>query len=300
MRFALEINDLTSLFAETELKFLKSTVTSGGKIGALCVKNHAFTRSELEGWVNLAIKSFGAKGLLYIRFNEDGSSDSPVAKFLPDDFFRQARELIPDLTVNDTLFLVAGAYNDAWSMLGKLRIEFGKKLNLIDENVWKMFWVTDFPMFEWDAEGKRWNAMHHPFTSPEIGWEKMEIGSVRARAYDMVCNGEELGGGSIRIFDAETQSKVFDVLGMSREAAQHKFGFLLNAQEYGFPPHGGLAFGIDRLIMLFSKTESIREVIAFPKTQKGSCPMMDTPSTVDEAQLKDLHIKSTAKLAPQK
>jgi len=300
MRFGLEVHDMTKLFADTELKFLKTTVAQGGKIGALCVKEKEFSRSELEHWVNTAIKGLGAKGLLYIRFNADGTSDSPVAKFLPSDFFRQAREVIPDLEPNHTLFLVAGPYLEAWSMLGKLRIELGKQLGLIDTKQWNMFWVTDFPMFEWDAETKHWNAMHHPFTSPQKDWEAMAMGDVRARAYDLVCNGEELGGGSIRIFDATAQAKVFEAIGLSPEVAQQKFGFLINALEYGFPPHGGIALGIDRLIMLFAGTASIRDVIAFPKTQSGACLMMDAPSTVEESQLKELHIKTVAKAQEKK
>lgn len=291
MRFDLEINDITPLFKNTELKFLKSVVHEGGSIGALCIKGKEFSRTELENWVATAIKGLGAKGLLYIRFNEDGSSDSPVSKFLAPDFFKQVRELIPDLTTKDTLFVVAGEYLNAWGTLGKLRVELGKALNLIDHNKLAMFWVTDFPMFEWDEENKKWTFVHHPFTSPQKGWESMELGNVKARAYDLVCNGEELGGGSIRIFTSATQSKVFETIGIDKDAAQHKFGFLLEAQELGFPPHGGIALGIDRLIMYFGGTQSIRDVIAFPKTQSGACLMMDTPSTVDDKQLQEAHIK---------
>jgi aspartyl-tRNA synthetase len=296
MRFELLINDFTPLFEKSSLGFIQKTLQAGGKVGGLVVKNKSFTRSELEWWVSFVTKSLGAQGLLYVRFDEQGKADSPVAKFLPEDFFDQAKRIYKDLTVHDTIFLAAGKFEEAWSVLGKVRLELGKKLQLIDTSLWKMFWVTDFPMFEWDAEGKKWQAMHHPFTSPEKGWEQKERGDVRARAYDLVCNGEELGGGSIRIFDAETQAKVFEVLGMNKEVAEYKFGFLLQAQDFGFPPHGGLAFGIDRLIMLFTGTESIREVIPFPKNQRGICPLMDTPSSVDEIQLKELQIKSTAKV----
>ena len=297
MRFDLEIKEITPLFKNTELKFLKSVVETGGSVGALCVKNKNFSRTELENWVSTAIKGLGAKGLLYIRFNEDGTADSPVSKFLGADFFAQACEIIPDLTVNDTLFVVAGEYLHSWGTLGKLRVELGKSLNLIDHNKLAMFWVTDFPMFEYDDENKKWTFVHHPFTSPEKGWESMDLGKVKARAYDLVCNGEELGGGSIRIFDSETQSKVFETIGIDRESAQEKFGFLLEAQELGFPPHGGIALGVDRLIMYFGGTPSIRDVIAFPKTQSGACLMMDTPSDVDDKQLKEVHIKVA--LAPQ-
>ncbi len=296
MRFDLLINDFTTLFESSSLSFIQKTIQAGGKVGGLVVKHKSFTRSELEWWVSFVTKSLGAQGLLYVRFDEQGKADSPVAKFLPEDFFDQAKKIYKDLTVHDTIFLAAGKFEEAWGVLGKVRIELGKKLQLIDTSLWKMFWVTDFPMFEWDAEGKKWQAMHHPFTSPEKGWEQKERADVRARAYDLVCNGEELGGGSIRIFDAETQSKVFEVLGMDKEVAAYKFGFLLQAQDFGFPPHGGLAFGIDRLIMLFTGTESIREVIPFPKNQRGICPLMDTPSSVDEIQLKELQIKSIVKM----
>lgn len=295
MRFDMPIHKVTSLFADTTLTFLKKTIDKGGQVGALVVKDRSFARSELDGWVNFVTKSLGAQGLLYIRFHEDGTPDSPVSKFLPSDFFSEAQKICKDLTVKDTLFLVAGEYQNAWSILGKIRLEMGKKFDLIDKSEWNIFWVEQFPMFEWDQENKRWQAMHHPFTSPEKGWEAMEPGKVHARAYDLVCNGEELGGGSIRIFDSETQSKVFEVLGMDKTMIEDKFGFLLQAQEFGFPPHGGVAFGIDRLIMLFTNTDSIREVIAFPKNQRGICPLMDTPSSVDENQLKDLHIKVALK-----
>lgn len=291
-RFALPIHEVTALFAHTELGFLKNTIAAGGKIGALCVKDYSFSRSELERVVGMTIKDFGAKGLLYVRFNEDGSSDSPVAKFLPADFFTQAQVMVPGLTTKDTLFLIAGNYKDAWTSLGRLRLYFGHSLSLIDKAKHDLFWITDFPLFEWDADQKRFFATHHPFTSPNIGWEKLEPGDMTARAYDLVYNGEELGGGSIRIHDSAVQSKVFDLLGISHEEAQQKFGFLLEAQQLGCPPHGGLALGLDRLIMLLVGASSIREVIAFPKTQGGLCPLMQAPCTVDARQLKEVHIQT--------
>jgi len=293
MRFALEIKDLTPLFATTDLKFLKAIVDKGGKVGALCIKDKEFTRTELEQLVNYAIKGIGAKGMLYIRFNEDKTSDSPVAKFLAPNFFDTVKELIPDLTTKDTLLLISAPYEEAWDQLGKLRLEVGKQLKLINENEDSLFWVTDFPLFEWNSTTKHWDAKHHPFTSPQADWESQETGKMKARCYDLVLNGVELGGGSIRIHDTKLQAKIFDFMGISKEAAQAKFGFLLEALEFGFPPHGGVAFGLDRLIMLLTKMNSIREVIAFPKTQTGSCLMMENPSEVEEAQLKELFIKRT-------
>jgi len=291
-RFDLLIYEVTSLFAQTELGFLKSTVAGGGKIGALCVKNHSFSRSELERIVSLTIKDFGAKGLLYVRFNEDGSPDSPVAKFLPADFLSQVQKLIPDATKHDTLFLVAGNYTESWTSLGRLRLYLGNLFSLVNKEMHDLFWITDFPLFEWDAEQKRFFATHHPFTSPNEGWEQLQPGDMTARAYDLVYNGEELGGGSIRIHDSAVQAKVFELLGISPQEAQAKFGFLLEAQQLGCPPHGGLALGLDRLIMLLVGASSIREVIAFPKTQGGSCPLMEAPCTVDDKQLKEVFIQT--------
>lgn len=288
-RFDLKINDCTSLFANTDLKFLRTILDAGGKIGALHVDDYEFTRSELDGLVNKA-QQFGAKGLLWIRF-KDGQVDSPVAKFLPADFYEKAQALIPGLNPKSTLFVIAGAYEQAWTMLGRLRLELGNLLKLIPHEQFHFSWVTDFPMFEYDEQAKRWNAMHHPFTSPQEGWQSIPTGKVKARAYDVVLNGIELGGGSIRICSAEIQDKVFDTLGLTKEQAQNKFGFLLEAQELGFPPHGGIALGLDRLVMLMSKATSIREVIAFPKTARGHDPMIDAPTKVDEEQLREYGIK---------
>jgi len=293
MRFELEIKNGTELFKTIPLNFVKAIIDAGGHVGLLCVKHKSFSRSELDSWTDHVTKELGAKGLIWIRWKEDGSIDSTISKFLPANFLEEAQKIIPDLTVADTLFAVAGDYDDAWTVLGQLRIGLGKKLNLIKQNEHKMFWVVDFPMFEWNKEEKRWDARHHPFTSPAIGWESQEIGKIKARAYDLVYNGEELGGGSIRIHTSEAQSKVFDLLGITPDKARDKFGFLLEAQNFGYPPDGGIAFGIDRLIMILAGTDSIRDVIAFPKTQSGTCLMMQTPSGVDEAQLKELFIKST-------
>lgn len=290
-RFDLEIHDASHLFETTNLTFLKAILAKGGKVGALHVDNYSFSRSELDNLVNISMKQMGAKGLLYVRFNENGAPDSPVAKFLPDDFFRQAREIFPSLSTNDTLFFVSDSFKNAWTILGKLRLHLGNYLQRIPQDLYHFLWVTDFPLFEWSEEDKKWNSVTHPFTQPQPGWEHQERGTMKGRAYDIICNGHELGGGSIRIHDPEMQLKVFDLLGIPYQEAQKHFGFLLEAQSMGCPPHGGFALGVDRLIMLLAKTDSIRDVIAFPKTQSGSCPLMETPSEIDEKQLKELHLK---------
>lgn len=289
MRFGMEITDCSSLFKTTELSFIKSVLDKGGKVGAVHVENHEFARSEVDGMVDVA-QSFGAKGLLWIRF-KDGKVDSPVAKFLPADFFEQAQTLFPTLTQKSTLFLAAGIYEEAWTLLGRIRLHLGKKLQLIDENKHAFLWVTDFPLFEYDAESRCYNAVHHPFTSPQDGWEQQDPKDMLARAYDIVLNGTELGGGSIRIHNKEIQDKVFKLLGLDADTMDRKFGFLLRALELGFPPHGGIALGIDRLLMILTQSASIRDVIAFPKTQRGFDPMMEAPSQVEEAQLKEYGLK---------
>ncbi|MFC1894880.1 aspartate--tRNA ligase [Candidatus Dependentiae bacterium] len=291
LRFGLEINDFTELFERTELKFLKSVIDKGGKVGAICVPDKNFSRSELSVLEKIAKEKFGASGLLWIKFNEDGKVESPVAKFLPTDFFVEVRKKFSSLNVSDTIFIVADEFCKAWECLGRLRLELGKKLNLINKNEFNFLWVTDFPLLEWGGDQKRWFAKHHPFTSPQSGWEKIDPAKIKARSYDIICNGEELGGGSIRIHDSKVQMKIFELLGIDKKEAKEKFGFLLESQELGFPPHGGIALGIDRLIMILANVDSIRDVIAFPKTQSGVCPMLQTPSKVDEKQLKDLHIK---------
>ncbi|MFI5333107.1 MAG: aspartate--tRNA ligase [Candidatus Babeliales bacterium] len=285
LRFALPIHNITQVFHHTELSFLRSVIDKGGKIGALHVADYAFTRSELDSLVEKA-QQFGSKGLLWIRF-KDGVVESPVAKFLPDDFLKQIQAQIPEVQEGSTLFLIAGKYNEAWTFLGRLRLELATMLNLIPEGQFHFSWVTDFPLFEYDEETKQWSSVHHPFTSPQDGWETQDRADMKARTYDVILNGIELGGGSIRIHKAEVQDKVFDMLGLDKELAQKKFGFLLEALELGFPPHGGIAIGIDRLIMLMTNSPSIREVIAFPKTQRFYDPLMDSPVVVDEGQLKD-------------
>jgi aspartyl-tRNA synthetase len=286
-RFAMEIQDITSIFENTEVKFLEKTIKKGGKVGTICVTGAEFSKTELKKWEEHAKTHFGASGLLWIIFNEDGTFDSPIKKLLPEDFYRIIRDVMPDLKPKDIVFIVADEFKRAWTALGRLRLEMGKSLNLINKSAYNFLWVTDFPMFEWSEDEKRWYAMHHPFTLPRD--LNLETGEIKAHAYDLVCNGIELGGGSLRIYDADMQRKIFEIIGIKEKEAEEKFGFLLRAQEFGFPPHGGIAFGLDRLVMMLSITaESLRDVIAFPKTTTGSCLMTGSPSSVDKKQLKEL------------
>ncbi len=289
LRFDLKISDFTTTFGDTQLTFLRKILDSGGKVGGLLVHKN-FTRSELDGFVEWAQKTCNS-GLVWIRVAEGNVLEAPVAKFFPPNMFERLKTICPELTVGDTLFLIAGEYEDSWTYLGRLRLELAHKLAIIPEGQLHFSWVTDFPLFEFDKETKQWNSKHHPFTSPAPGWEQQEPSQMKARAYDLVLNGVELGGGSIRIFNSEIQDKVFKLLGLNEEAMQEKFGFLLEAQELGFPPHGGIALGIDRLIMLLSNAPSIREVIAFPKTARGYDPMMQSPTKVEDAQLKEYGLK---------
>ncbi len=292
LRYGMTIFDVSSLFKETKLTFLESVLVQGGKIGALRVEKR-FTRSELESWVQKA-QQLGSKGLLYIHFSHDGKIDSPAAKFLPSDIFEQCKKIMPDLTLGDTIFIVAGAYEEAWTILGKLRNIFAAHLDLIPINTLSFAWIVDFPLFEKGEKEGEWKSAHHPFTAPQEGWENLEPGQMKAQAYDLVCNGSEIGGGSIRIYDKKMQHKIFEILGLSQEEIQAKFGFFLEAQEYGFPPSGGIALGLDRLLMILCGAPSIREVIAFPKTQKGYDAMMQSPTPITPSVLKEYGISIAA------
>lgn len=286
LRFALKIQDCSKLFEDTEIKFLRAVLENHGKIGALCIPDHSFTRSELDAWTERAPK-LGAKGIVWVRFDKDGKPESSIAKFLSATFFEDCKKIFPELTAQSTLFIIAGPYKHAWTSLGRLRLELAQSLNMIPKEQFHFSWVVDFPLLEYNEETQSYDATHHPFTSPQEGWENLPPDKIKARAYDVVLNGIELGGGSIRIHDAHMQDKVFNLIGLSKEQAQAKFGFLLEAQEYGFPPHGGIALGLDRFIMLMCGASSIRDVIAFPKTTSGYDPLMDSPVEVSDEQLKD-------------
>lgn len=287
-RFGMEIHDITALFQDTNLSFLKTVITQQGKIGAVVVKNHQFSRAELEQWVTATLKN-GAKGLVWIRFKEDSSPDAPIAKFLPPDFLNKIQNFIPDVSQNDTIFLIAGSYKETWTHLGRLRTQFAEHLQLIPD-IMHLLWVTDFPLLEYNEESKRWVAVQHPFTRPQPGWENLPLEKIKAFQYDLVMNGFEIGGGSIRIHEPELQKKMFDFLGFDENMMKQHFGFLLEAQELGFPPHGGIALGVDRLLMILLKCHSIRDIIAFPKMQRGYDPLMKAPSQIESQKLQDYGI----------
>jgi len=298
LRFGIEIHDTTALFANTELTFLKAILSKGGKIGGIHVHSADFSRSDLEGWVAHAQK-LGASGLIWMRIKDEQTIESPITKFLPNDMFALLKTIYHDLSIGSVIFLVAGEYKKAWEVLGKLRLDMARTLKRIP-NTMAFCWITDFPLFEYDEAAKRYNAMHHPFTSPQEGWQDQKAEQMKARAYDIVFNGIELGGGSIRIHDSRMQAKVFELLGLSTQQTQQKFGFLLEALEYGFPPHGGIALGLDRLIMLLSGSPSIREVIAFPKTQRGNDPLMEAPTPVTSEHLKEYGLRLLPSIAQAK
>jgi aspartyl-tRNA synthetase len=290
-RFRFEIVDFSAAFAGSGFKVFREVLEKGGVVRGLRAPGDRFSRKDLDDLV-AAAPSFGAKGLVWIRINADGWQ-SPVAKFLSDGEKARATEAA-DLGIGDLLFLVADEEASAAKAAGQLRLLLGDKLGLIDRSRWSFLWIADFPLFQWSAEEKRWEAEHHPFTAPrdeDLALLDSDPGRVQAQAYDVVLNGYELGGGSIRIHRPDVQQRVFAALGISESSARSQFGFLLDALAHGAPPHGGIALGLDRLAMLLAGESSIREVIAFPKTQKAACLMTEAPSAVDPRQLRELSIK---------
>jgi aspartyl-tRNA synthetase len=273
----------------------REIVANGGTVRGFVVENAGgYSRSEVDGIVDQA-KALGATGLIWARRLEDGSITSSIMKAMGEDAVRQMLDLTG--AGNGDLLLVAAGEPDATSkLLGQLRLHLAKKDGLLRPDDYVFTWVVDFPMFEWDAEQRRWSYVHHPFTSPhEDDLERLESepGTVRAKAYDLVLNGSEIGGGSIRIHDSTLQRRVFSLLQISDEDARTRFGFFLEALEYGTPPHGGIALGLDRILAILSAESSIREVIAFPKTAAAVDLMSDAPSPVDPRQLRELHIQAT-------
>jgi aspartyl-tRNA synthetase len=297
LRIPLELTELTDLMKSVEFKvFRQAAELAGGRVAALKVSCE-LTRKEIDDFAPF-VAGHGAKGLAYIRVNPEGLQ-SPIVKFLPEDVLRAILQRTA-AKPGDTIFFGADKAAIVNAALGALRVKIGQDKGLVGKE-WRPLWVLDFPMFEWDEQEKRWSAMHHPFTAPKDGHEDLlasDPGKALSKGYDMVLNGWEIGGGSLRIYRADVQEKVFKALGISQEEARAKFGFLLDNLQYGAPPHGGIAFGLDRLTALMAGADSIRDVIAFPKTQRAQDLLVQAPSPVDEKQLRELGIRLREKPKP--
>ena len=295
-RFGMELVDVSEVVKDTEFVVFKGALEAGGTVRGINVEGQgAMPRKKIDKLVEFA-KGYGAKGLAYVCINEDGTYKSSFAKFMSEE---EMGTLVAAMNgkPGDLLLFAADNKHLVWSVLGALRLEMGKELGLMDENQWNFLWVTEFPLFEWSDEEGRFLAMHHPFTMPmeeDLHLLDTDLGAVRSKAYDCVLNGTELGGGSVRIHQSDIQEKMFELLGFTEERAHEQFGFLLDAFSYGVPPHAGLAYGVDRIIMHMTHTDNIREVIAFPKVKDASCMMSKAPGTVDEKLLEELGIASVA------
>lgn len=291
-RFGYELQDITEIFKNSEFKVFKDCIDNGGVIKTIVIDNFSsITRKEIDKYTELAKKN-GAKGLVVLKA-QDNELTGSARKFLSEDEVKALYDTL-SLKDKDVLFIVSDQWTKTCNVLGALRNEIGYKLGLKKKDEFSFLWVTDFPMFEWSEEQQRYVACHHPFTQPkeeDIPLLDTDIAKVKANAYDIILNGYELGGGSLRIYDNDLQEKIFEILGMSEEEIQNKFGFFIDAFQYGTPPHGGLAFGLDRIAMILSESDSIRDVIAFPKNANAKCPMSKAPTPVDPAQLEELHIE---------
>ncbi|KKN80098.1 hypothetical protein LCGC14_0333870 [marine sediment metagenome] len=295
MRYEMLLHDVGEIVADCEFKVFSGAVASGGLVKALAAPGGgAFTRKVIDGYTDFAIE-YGAKGLAWCKL-ADGAFTGTPAKFLSQPVQAKLREVC-GASDGDIIFFVADTPAKTNRVLGALRNKLGADMNLYDDRAFAWCWVTDWPLVEWNEDQQRWDSLHHPFTSPRPeDVEKLDSdpGSATARAYDIVCNGVELGGGSIRIHNSGVQQKMFSLLGISAEDAQDRFGFLLDALRFGAPPHGGIALGLDRIVMMLCGAASLREVIAFPKTQRGTCPLTDAPAAVDDKQLAELNLKIIA------
>lgn len=297
LRFDMHFYDISDLLRDTGFKVFRNVLDNGGIVKAITVKGDAaIPRRELDGLVDY-VGNYGAKGLAWIGLNKDGSLKCQITKFLGEDKIREIGKFC-EAENGDLILIIADKSKVVAQALGELRLEMARRMNLIDENEFCFRWVTDFPMFEYSEEDKRWVAEHHPFTAPrdeDVQYLLTDPSKVYAKAYDMVLNGVEAGGGSLRIYQEKLQEKVFKAIGITHEEAQEKFGFLLDAFRYGAPPHAGIALGLDRLVMLMLRLGSIRDVIAFPKTQSAIDQMTQAPSEVVDMQLKELHIRVDVK-----
>ena len=293
MRFGMELQDVSEVVKDCEFAVFKGALENGGSVRGINAKGQGkMPRKKIDKLVEFA-KGYGAKGLAYLAVNEDGTYKSSFAKFMTEE---EMAGLVNAMKgePGDLLLFAADKNKLVYDVLGALRLELGRQMELMDKNEFRFVWVTEFPLLEWSEEEERYTAMHHPFTmlmDEDLPLLDTEPGKVRAKAYDIVLNGNEIGGGSVRIFQNDIQERMFEVLGFTKEAAYEQFGFLLNAFKYGVPPHAGLAYGLDRLVMLMAGADSIREVIAFPKVKDASCLMSEAPSAVSEAQLEELALK---------
>ncbi|MBO5292748.1 MAG: aspartate--tRNA ligase [Lachnospiraceae bacterium] len=301
-RFGMELHDVSDVVRDCGFGVFTSALENGGSVRGINAEGQAeMPRKKIDALVEFA-KGYGAKGLAYLSVMPDGSYKSSFAKFMTEEQLKALVEAMEGKP-GDLLLFAADKNNIVWSVLGALRLEVGKQMGIIDNDKFNFLWVTEFPLFEWSEEEERFVAMHHPFTMPmdeDIPLLDTDPGKVRAKAYDIVLNGTELGGGSVRIYQNHIQEKMFEKLGFTREEAYERFGFLMNAFKYGVPPHAGLAYGLDRLVMLLVKADSIREVIAFPKVKDASCLMSEAPNVVDQKQLDELYISiNTEAIAKQ-
>lgn len=292
IRFGMELVNVTEVVKDCDFVVFKGAIENGGTVRGINAKGQgSMPRKKIDALVEFA-KGYGAKGLAYIAINADGTYKSSFAKFMKEEEM-QALVKAMDGENGDLLLFAADKNKVVWDVLGALRLELANQMELLDKNEYKFLWVTEFPLLEWSEEEGRYTAMHHPFTMPmeeDLEFLDSDPGRVRAKAYDIVLNGTEIGGGSVRIHMDDVQEKMFAALGFTKEQAYNQFGFLLNAFKYGVPPHAGLAYGLDRLVMLMAKKDSIRDVIAFPKIKDASCLMSEAPNVVDEKQLKELGI----------